>query len=117
MKPIITEQVDPNGIDQHAAGAKLDCGKPRLALVLGGFSKALFAVGEVGTKGAKKYTDDGWKTVDNGKERYKDAALRHLLLDLDGETFDPDPYMQTRHLAQAAWNLLAALTLELQDEE
>ena len=114
---VFNTPADPNGIDQHAAGAKLDAGKPRLGLVLGGFSKALFAVGEVGTKGAKKYTDDGWKTVKDGRQRYKDAALRHLLLDLDGETFDPDPYMQTRHLAQAAWNLLAALTLELQDEE
>jgi len=35
---------DPNGLDQHAPGAKLDAGKPRPALVLGAFAPALVDV-------------------------------------------------------------------------
>ena len=114
---VFNTPADPNGIDQHAAGAKLDAGKPRLSLVLGGFSKALFAVGEVGTKGAKKYTDDGWKTVENGETRYTDALARHLFLELGGEEYDPDPSMQTLHAAQTAWNALARLELILRRKE
>ena len=40
-------------------GVKLDNEKPRMDLVLGGFAKALYEVGRVGTFGADKYSDDG----------------------------------------------------------
>ena len=70
---------DPYGKPAHEAGAKLDHGKNRLGLVLGGFSRALQAVGEVGTMGATKYTASGWKQVVNGEQRYTDALLRHLM--------------------------------------
>ena len=69
---------DPNGIEQHQPGAKLDAGKP-MAGVLGDFGLALMAVAEVGTFGAKKYSRGGWQSVPNGIERYTDAAWRHLL--------------------------------------
>ena len=69
---------DPNGIDQHQPGSKLDALKPRPALVLGGFSQALMAVTHVGTYGAIKYTPDGWRFVPEGRQRYSEAMLRHL---------------------------------------
>ena len=50
---------DPTGRQPNDAGAKLDAGKNRLGLVLGGFSSALQEVGKVGTYGAKKYSDNG----------------------------------------------------------
>ena len=53
-------ELDPNGKDPHAPGAKLDQGKIRMGLVMGGFARALLAVGEVGTFGANKYSDNGW---------------------------------------------------------
>jgi hypothetical protein len=50
---------DPNNINQHAPGAKLDADKIRAGLVIGGFSHALRSVAAVGTFGAKKYSDNG----------------------------------------------------------
>lgn len=101
---------DPNGLDQHAPGAKCDLGKNRLHLVLGDFSHALWAVGEVGTYGARKYSEHGWSQVSNGPDRYLDAMYRHLLI--DGEI---DHESGLKHLAHACWNLLAALELELRN--
>ena len=94
--------------DQHTPGAKLDAGKVRLGLVLGGFRNALVEVGKVGTFGAAKYSDNGWLEVPNGEERYTDALFRHLLGD---EEVDSESGLL--HLAHACWNLLAVLELHL----
>jgi Domain of unknown function (DUF5664) len=106
---------DPNGLDAHTPGAKLDAGKVRLGLVLEGFSKALIAVGEVGTYGANKYTADGWKKVPNGFERYTDALYRHLLTD-ECLPIARDEQSGIPHAAHAAWNALARLELLLSAE-
>ncbi len=102
---------DPNGIPQHVPGAKLDAGKTRLWLVLSGFANALEEVGRVGTFGAKKYSDDGWRFVPDGAARYSDALLRHLLAEARGEGVDEDSGLL--HAAHAAWNALARLELLL----
>jgi hypothetical protein len=105
-------EVDPTGRDQHDPGAKVDAGKPRMGLVLGAFSKALTLVAEIGTFGAEKYTDNGWRDVPDGPNRYMDAALRHIFQSfteyLDTESGKP-------HVAHAAWNLLAIIELEEND--
>ena len=102
---------DPNGINQHESGAKLDAGKNRIHLVLSGFSNALQVVSEVGTFGAKKYTDHGWLTVPSGIDRYSDAMLRHYFKEQSGELIDEDSEML--HAAHLAWNALARLELLL----
>lgn len=99
---------DPNGIDQHAPGAKLDSGK-QLAGVLLDFSRALEAVADVGTFGANKYTRGGWQSVPGGELRYMDALMRHLLK-MQREELDPDSGLE--HLAHLAWNCLAVLELK-----
>lgn len=101
-------EVDPNGKSANEPGAKLDAGKVRPALVIQGFRKALLAVSEVGTFGAAKYTDNGWKSVPDGRKRYEDALYRHLLAE------GVDEQSRLPHLAHAAWNLLAMLELEQQ---
>lgn len=101
---------DPHGMDPHEPGAKLDAGKLRLGLVLGGFAEALTEVGRVGTYGAEKYSPNGWKSVENGEERYLDALYRHLLAD---EASRVDDGTDLLHLAQVAWNALAVLQLRL----
>lgn len=101
--------------DPHTPGAKLDAGKPRLALVLGDFARALRAVSEVGTLGAVKYSDRGWLQVPDAQARYADAALRHLFAYFAGELYDPE--LGTPHLANAAWDLLAVLELTLRERE
>lgn len=102
---------DPNGIDQHECGAKLDSGKPDLSLLLY-FGNALAEVGKVGTVGAIKYTRGGWQDVEDGQNRYTAAMLRHLLKE-PFEDIDYDTGML--HMAQTAWNALARLELYLRE--
>lgn len=109
-----TLERDPHGRDPHEPGAKLDAGKPRLGLVLGDFARALAEVGKVGTYGAEKYSPAGWLEVPDGKARYLDALYRHLL---DDAICPVDKATGLPHLAQAAWNCLAALELRLRDRE
>lgn len=90
-------------------GVKLDDGKPRLDLVLGGFRNALWGVGLVGTFGSKKYTDNGWQEVDNAIERYLSAMLRHYLNYKNGEELDPESGLP--HLSHLCWNSLAVSEL------
>ena len=103
-------EVDPNGIDAHSPGAKLDSGKLRPHLVLSGFAHAIEMVVKVGTDGAAKYSDNGWKSVKNGEERYMDALERHLMALRQGEHFDS--LSGSHHLAHVAWNALAVLELQ-----
>lgn len=100
-------ETDPTGRVAGDAGAKLDSGKNRVGLVVGGFSNAIQAVSRVGTYGANKYSDNGWKSVPNGFDRYTDALYRHLLLEAGGEMTDKES--ELLHAAHAAWNALARL--------
>lgn len=104
---------DPHGKTANEPGAKLDAGKVRLGLVLHGFANALKEVGQVGTYGAKKYTDNGWVSVPDGQGRYTDAMYRHLLSEAGGELRDKDTGLH--HAAHAAWNALARLELLIRE--
>lgn len=115
----IGNTVDPMILDQHKAGAKLDAGKPDMSL-LGYFGKALEAVAEVGTAGARKYTRGGWQSVDDGINRYTAAMLRHFFKE-QYEEGDGDlrPYLgkDVLHASQVAWNALARLEMILREKE
>lgn len=104
-------EADPNGIAQHTPGAKLDAGKMLPWLCISGFAHALSAVADVTTKGAAKYTPNGWTQVADGEARYMEAFTRHTLALARGEQVDADT--QCLHKAQMVWNLLASLELEL----
>lgn len=104
---------DPNGLDSHTPGAKLDDGKIKMALMTRGFSHALQEVGRITTYGAIKYSPNGWKKVPNGQARYEDALLRHLNKWQQGEELDPDSFLL--HLSHLAWNALALLELTLEE--
>lgn len=109
------KEVDPNGKSPNTAGAKLDAGKVRPALVLSGFARAILEVSKVGTFGANKYTDNGWVTVPDGIRRYDEAKLRHWLAACVGEDYDKDSGLL--HAAHEAWNALAKLDLMLRERE
>jgi hypothetical protein len=98
-----------------AGATKHDANKPRVGLMVGGFSRALTAVAEVATFGASKYSDNGWKDMPNGHARCTDAMLRHLLAEQCGETKDPESGIH--HAAHAAWNALARLEYELRGKK
>lgn len=112
-KEIKAEEKDPNGIQQHEPGAKLDDGKLLAGLLLQ-WSRALTEVLKVSTFGANKYSRGGWQHVKNGPERYTDAMFRHLLKE-PVEDLDPDSGLL--HAAHAAWNTLSRLELLLREKE
>lgn len=104
---------DPSGKQAHMPGAKLDAGKTMPSLILSAMPRALMAVAEVGTFGARKYSRDGWLAVDSGVVRYTDAMDRHRLYEtIDGPI---DPQSSLLHAAHLAWNALARLELMLRD--
>lgn len=115
LSPATSGEHDPNGVDAHSPGAKLDAGKVRPSLVIEGMARALWAVAEVATFGAAKYTPGGWVLVPNGQERYADAGYRHTLRRAMGEENDPDSTLA--HLKHEAWNALAKLDLHLREQE
>lgn len=106
-------------MNQHEPGAKLDHKKADTSL-LGMFGKALVAVSEVGTAGAKKYTRGGWQSVDDGVNRYTAAMLRHYFAE-HYEEYDADisewADRDIMHAAQTAWNALARLELMLREKD
>ena len=108
------KEADPNGLNQHQPGAKLDAGKPLTWLMLSGFANALQEVARVTTVGAEKYTPAGWLEVENGAERYMEAFARHALELGIGSTIDLNT--GCLHKAQMIWNLLASLELDLREE-
>ena len=87
MKQENFKEIDPNGIDQHAKGAKLDAGKTRWDLVP---LDMIEGVAEILTFGAQKYTEGGWKEVRNAKERYYSAMMRHYKQMINGELIDTE---------------------------
>jgi hypothetical protein len=99
----------------HEPGAKETTGKPRAALVLGDFSRALLEVSKVGTYGANKYSDHGWTTTPNGIALYDDAMLRHWLYEHAGQPTDPETNIT--HAAHTAWNALARLEFLLREKQ
>lgn len=108
----LTVERDPAGLPPHAPGAKLDGEKVMAELTLDGFSRALLAVAEVSTYGAKKYRPGGWQHVDDGQTRYRRAGDRHRLF-RGHDTHDRDSGLL--HLAHEAWNRLAELELFLRE--
>lgn len=81
-------------------GVKLDQDKIRFELVP---PTLIQGVGEVLTFGAKKYTTNGWQTVDNAESRYMGALLRHINAYQQGEECDPESGLH--HLKHAATNI------------
>lgn len=82
-------------------GNKNDEGKTRWGLLPWGAAEQVVRVLMFG---ADKYSVDNWQHVDRGKERYFDAAMRHLLAWKGGEKKDLESGLP--HLAHAACCLL-----------
>ena len=92
--------------------AKYDQGKNRLDLV---FPSIIEEIGFIRTYGVKKYKDpDNWKRIDDAKQRYTAAAMRHFEAWRKGEKLDPESGL--RHLAHAACNLMFLIELEREEE-
>ena len=88
-------------------GLRFNAGKNQLNLVP---PDALWALGEVFTKGAEKYAANNWlKGMDWSK--VEGCMMRHLLKYQMGE--DRDEETGCLHMAHVAWNAMAILTYQL----
>jgi hypothetical protein len=88
-------------------GRKDDKGKPRMDLLP---ARALLDIGAVLAYGAERYGAENWRLVENARERYLAAALRHVFRWKLGEAADPESGLS--HLAHAATNLMFMLEVE-----
>jgi len=64
--------------------------------------------------GSREYNDYNWQKVENGRERYFNAAKRHLLAWWQGER--PDPESKLPHLAHAACCILFLMWLDNEED-
>lgn len=99
------------GKNTQTEGQKFDDGKPQLGRLFS--SKLLPAVKtviKVIEFGAKKYGWNNWSNVDNGAERYREAAIRHLAARTSGELNDPESALP--HTAHAVTSALFSLALD-----
>lgn len=86
-------------------GRKDDSKKPRFSLL-----PQLGPVVAVLEFGARRYGVGNWQHVPDARQRYFDAAQRHLWAWWDGQTLDPDSGLP--HLAHACASLLFLLWFE-----
>jgi len=95
-------------------GVKSDMNKPRMELLP---MDALIEVSKVLTHGAKKYAPNNWKFVENAKDRYTGALLRHLASWREGEAIDKESGEdKLLHIAQVACNSLFLVWFELNEK-
>lgn len=95
-------------------GIKFDQDKPRLAEMITDFASELEELCKVWTFGANKYSKSNWKLVKNGKERYSNALLRHLMAE-NINLYDKESSLL--HASHIAFNALARLHFILKEIE
>lgn len=83
------------------AGRKYDADKLRWDLLP---THLVEACVKVLTFGAKKYEPNNWQNVENGRDRYYAALMRHIVAWHNGEVVDPESGIE--HLAHAMCNLV-----------
>lgn len=96
----MTKSTNESVIKEEVSFIKHDLGKIKVSLVEPDF---ILGVAEVASFGAKKYQKDNWKKCED-LDRYKDAALRHLLAYLKAEKLDEETGLS--HLHHIACNLM-----------
>lgn len=103
---------EDNSATQTPTGLKYDGGKIRYGLLP---PIALAETAKVLTFGAQKYAPDNWRYVENWRERYFDAAMRHMWAYKQGEALDPETSLP--HLAHAICCLMFLCDLETTETE
>ena len=93
-------------------GVKFDEDKPKFSLMK---TDALLEMVAVLTYGAKKYSPDNWKHLPNARERYFDAANRHMWQWFGGEERDQESGLH--HLAHAMSSLMFIIQMDIDIEK
>lgn len=97
-----------SGVSRASGGVKFDAEKRERWSLLP--TRAVRSIVLVLDYGAKKYAPDNWRKVDNARERYYSAFMRHATAWWEGEVIDPESGLP--HLASAACCLIFLLELE-----
>lgn len=100
----------PEYIEQN--GVKHDQAKPRWDLLP---MRETEEVVHVLTFGSTKYDDNNWKIVDNSRNRYFAALMRHVTAWWGGEPFDPETHRH--HLAHAVCCCLFLMWFDLEKKK
>lgn len=106
--PVVSKPKVTNPVE----GVKYDKDKPQYGLLP---PNALLEMVKNLTFGASKYSPGNWRKLDNLKDRYFDAAQRHMWAWKMQERNDPENNLH--HLAAAAVNLMFILQIELEEKE
>lgn len=93
-------------------GVKHDGGKFRFTLLPWNAVKEVIDVLEFG---AKKYAPDNWKRVDDHRDRYFNATIRHVTAWYAGEKNDPETGLN--HLAHAVCCLLFLIWFDKNEQK
>lgn len=93
-------------------GVKYDDNKPKFSLVK---PEAFVEMVKVLTYGAKKYSPDNWKLLENSQQRYFDAANRHMWAWFGGEKNDRESGYH--HLAHAMCSLLFIMQKDIEENQ
>ena len=100
--------VNPTSTKPKEICTKHDTGKVRYSLLPKGVLEKVLSILEFG---ANKYSKDNWQQVPNARDRYYDAAMRHIQAWYYGETKDPET--GESHLAHALCCLMFLLWLDI----
>jgi hypothetical protein len=106
LKPVPKNPLEPFSTEKsdNKLGVKYDAGKLEHSLMPTGVVTNILRV--LGF-GKKKYAANNWQNVDNAKERYYIATMRHITSWWEGEKTDPET--GENHLAHAACCILFLL--------
>lgn len=92
---------------------------PLYTVIFEQFPLAIKEIAKCSLAGHKKYPEDtdwsNFRRVKNAVSEYRNAAIRHIME--KGINKDMEEYHPVLHEAQAIWNLLAALEIELESKE
>lgn len=105
------------GEKNSAKGMKWDSGKLDWSLLPWDVIETLVLRLDVGKR---KYSAWNWCKLDDAKNRYEAAFMRHWVEYKKGNRFDLDPNFdgtESTHLQAAFWNLMCLVWFELRDIE
>lgn len=109
---VISFEEYESAASQPVKGVKHDSGKFRFSLLPWNAVKEVIDVLEFG---AKKYAADNWKYVDDHRDRYFNATIRHVTAWYDGEKNDPETGFN--HLAHAVCCLLFLIWFDKNEQK
>lgn len=97
---------------ETVAATRNNAGKPEMSYIFH-YPHAVECLVRVMEQGAIKYEAMNWKKGNKPDKEYFDACARHIFKHVNEGPYDED--LGVVHIAQAIWNLMTVLELNMQD--